>query len=106
MKPQIETLRFFADRGHRGGTVRDVAQALGISDRAAAGRLARLWLGAGARLIAPVTLREPREHSWSLEAGERIEELRFQITPRGRERLEWARKVERKAAGWFFGGGR
>lgn len=100
MKPQLETLRFFASRGHRGRTARDAAQELGITDQAAEGRLERLWR---ARLIAPVTSGEHRENPWTLEAGERIEDLRFQITGRGRERLEWARKSERKAGDrWPF----
>ncbi len=87
MRTQPRVLRLFARRGQEGRpvTFQDVARELDITDQAAVDTLERLWRH---RLIAPLSARPPGFKSRP-EPGERVRDLRFRLTPRGRERLGW-----------------
>ncbi len=90
MVTQEEVLSFIARRTRQGGSVsyRDLVHEFGLSPEAAYGHLERLWRN---RLIESITPRPPRYHFRRLPR-ESLRDLRFRVTSRGQERLEWARQ--------------
>jgi hypothetical protein len=102
MRTQPHILEFFAHqaREQRLVTFRDVARELGITEQAAVSTLERLWRH---RLITPPPLRPPG-FKWCPTPGERVKDLSFRLTPRGRERLEWWAQRARREEGnpWPF----
>jgi hypothetical protein len=101
-RTQPHILEFFAHqaRENRLVTFRDVARELGTTDQAAVSTLERLWRH---RLITP-TVPRPPGFTWRPKPGERVGHLLFRLTPRGRARLEWWAKQDRREGGspWPF----
>jgi predicted ArsR family transcriptional regulator len=88
-----EVLELVATRSKEGrsSSFRTLARKLGLSDDAACSHLKRLWREG---LIRSDEV--PSRRRLSLDPGESIRELRFELSGRGRARLEWyARRDER-----------
>lgn len=102
MRTQPRLLRFFAHqaREHRLVTFRDVAGELGITEQAAVSTLERLWRH---QLITPTTPR-PRGFKWRPAPEERVRELAFRLTQKGRARITWWDEERRREGGspWPF----
>jgi len=101
MRTQPRVLRLFDRRARESRlvTLEDVAQELDITDQAAVDCLERLWR---LRLIAPLSGR-PTGYKWRRAPHERVGALRFRLTPRGEERLQWwANQGRDKGGGLFF----
>jgi len=82
-----EVLELIAERseGGRRTSFRSLVRWLPLSIEAACAHLERLWRE---RLIEATTPRLP-QFRFRLEPGERIDDLRFRLTMRGEDRLEW-----------------
>jgi len=87
MVTRREILELIAGRSEdsRRTSYRSLVRWLPLSLEAACGHLERLWRE---RLIEATTPRLPR-FRFRLEPGERIADLRFWLTARGAERLDW-----------------
>jgi len=97
---QREVLELIAERGREGKTTsyRSLVNEWDLSEAAACRHLERLWRE---RLI------ETREErlggfQFRLGSGEMLRDLRFQITPRGRERLRWYARQDRQEKDWLW----
>jgi len=96
---QREVLNLFAEREREGKATsyRTLVRELDLSPEAACGRLQRLWRE---RLIE--SPERPERFGFRLQPGESIRELRFELSARGRERLRWYKREEKKNDGdWF-----
>ncbi len=71
-------------------TVLELIRHYGLSPAAAAGHIMRAWR---AGLIAPRGSR-PRGYRARLRPGERLSELRFELTRRGHQRLELGTPID------------
>ncbi len=87
MVTKREVLELIAERSrdNRKTSYRSVVRWLPLSFEAACAHLERLWRE---RLIEATTPRPPR-FRYRLEPGERISDLRFWLTARGADRLDW-----------------
>jgi hypothetical protein len=87
MVTKREVLELIAERseGGRSTSYRSLVRRLPLPFEAACGHLERLWRE---RLIESTTPRLPR-FRFRLEPDERIGDLRFWLTERGAERLDW-----------------
>lgn len=87
MVTKREVLELIAGRseGGRETSYRSLVRRLPLSFEAACAHLERLWLE---RLIEATTSR-PVRFRFRLEPGERLSDLRFWLTPRGADRLDW-----------------
>lgn len=87
MVTKREVLELIAERseGGRRTSFRSLVRWLPLSIEAACAHLERLWRE---RLIEATTPRLP-QFRFRLEPGERIDDLRFRLTMRGEDRLEW-----------------
>ena len=94
MEIKQETLKVVARRTKEGKqtSFRSLVREFGISDEAACGRLRRLW---HERLIECIGYR-PAGYEFRIGRGESIRELSYQLSGRGRERLEWYEDQERR----------
>ena len=95
-----ETLKLIARRTKEGKqtSFRSLVREFWISEEAACGRLRRLW---NERLIECAGYR-PAGYEFRPDKGESIRDLSFQVSCRGRERLEWYEDQERREQeeGW------
>jgi len=100
MVVQCDVLAFITERATDGRAVgvSQVADRFGLSSEAAAGHLWRLWRE---RLIEAV-LPRPARFRFRLEPGEAMADLRFRITPRGRQRLRWYDQAADDSGGLLF----
>jgi len=87
MVTKREVLELIAERSEAGRrtSFRSLLRWLPLSFEAACAHLERLWRE---RLIEATTSRPP-QFKFRLEPGERIDDLRFCLTARGAERLDW-----------------
>jgi len=87
MVTKREVLELIAERseGSRHTSYRSLVRQLPLSFETACGHLERLWRE---RLIEATTPRMPR-FRFRLEPGEHMADLRFWLTARGAERLDW-----------------
>ena len=87
MVTKREVLELIAERsrGNRKTSYRSVVRCLLLSSEAARAHLERLWRE---RLIEATRPRRPR-FRFRLEPGERLSDLRFWLTARGADRLDW-----------------
>lgn len=95
MTGKREVLELIAARSKEGksSSFRTLARELGVSEDAACSHLKRLWC---VGLIKSDEV--PSRRRLSLDPGESIRELRFELSGRGRARLDWyARRDERDA---------
>lgn len=99
MVTQQDVLEFFAERSReeRSIALKDLMDEFDLSPEAAGDHLKRLWRD---RLVEAVAFR-PRRFHFRLQPGERLQELRFRLAPRGQARLRWYRKKQEKER-WPF----
>ena len=92
-----ETLKLIADRTKEGKhtSFRSLVREFGISEVAACGHMRRLW---NERLIQCNAYR-PDGYQFRPQKGESLRELSFQVSRRGRERLEWY--ADQDDGNWF-----
>ena len=92
MLTQGEVLELIAERTDRGlsTSVEGIAEEFDLDEVASSGHLRRLWRE---RLIQGPQPR-PRRFKFRLAPGERLRDLHFRVTARGRERLEWKESEE------------
>ncbi len=97
MVSQEAVLKLPARRAERGRSIssEDLAREFSLSLQAGSGRLARLWRN---QLVEAQGDRRSR-FRFRLEPGERLRDLRFDLTTRGRERLQWYDEQEKRAKG-------
>jgi hypothetical protein len=98
MTGKREVLELISTRSKDGkaSSFRTLVGELGLSEDAACSHLKRLWREG---LIRSDEV--PPRRRLSLEPGESIRELRFQLSRRGRARLDWyAHRDEEEAEGW------
>ncbi len=93
MTTREDVLRYFAGR-HAAGILH-VAEHFDLSHKAAAKHVARLWT----EQLVECTIARPRGTRFRLGPYEQLEDLRFQLTARGRARLAYYDRQRRAAAG-------
>ena len=97
-----EVLRLVARRNgeSRSTSFRSLVREFWLSEEAACEHLKRLWQQ---RLIKPTEAREDGAE-YALQPGESIRELRFRPSEKGKDRLRfWRRKEKREAGeGWWW----
>lgn len=101
MVTKREALELVAERTREGKSTsyRSLVWSLDLSEDAACDHLRRLWQQ---RLIECTTERSPG-FEFQLEPHESVRELRFQLASRGRARLRWWRREEKKQEeGWLW----
>ena len=92
MVTQRNVLKYIARRTRKelSTTSEDVAEKFDLHLLSACDHLKRLWQE---RLIRAIPVR-PRGSRYRLQTRERLEDLRFLLAPRGKERLEWYQEQE------------
>jgi hypothetical protein len=99
MVTQGDVLQFIAARvaARRATGFEGVVESFGLSPEAACDHLKRLWRD---RLIVATEPRPPRFH-YRLVPGERLQDLRFRMASRGRERLRWYGRQANRDTAWL-----
>lgn len=97
MVSKREILELLEELGEWGNSLgaHELARRFRLSEDDAARRLERMWRE---QLIEPTRPR-PFRSRFRRQPGERVQDMKFRLTDRGRERLEWYRGLDETEEG-------